>query len=501
MNLPAGFDPRRHTPAVIQKITESHGPGWEVEAIDPSGKRLTAVRQVEITEAHHADADTMILGLAQGTKPSDGDKIAARFEDAHPGWFLVDFEPFVGQATMRRLTANERRAREAIATGLRVKPWDVKVKAARGGGFNVGLPRSYEPGKQDEKLQEIAESVVGKVGWYVKTDPAKLAAQIIPGERPMFEPAYTYPVDAKIDKFALPIGLTLPEPGDRHDSLEVDLDDNVGLLLQGLAGSGKAQILSDRIPVPVSERFPDGWATIGELANGDEVLSPTGEIVPLAGFSDIHYEDTYEVELDDGQITTVGAQHSWEVSSYSARTRHYQRGRKYPDEPIHDATINRLTHLLETVEPGTYGTVADIAELASVPASRIYQTINDNDLTEAVVAEHTHAGGAYSTRQIRRYNVAAAAEIFRAEGFGQDITGRDGQNWANVRELAFAVGLGTKERVLAKVRDRLRRHEVPYRTVTERIEHKESLIRRSIKMYPVTEVLKGVISFYQASRG
>src|SRR5690625_7865028 len=66
VNLPAGFDPRRHTPAVIQKITESHGPGWEVEAIDPSGKRLTAVRQVEITEAHHADADTMILGLAQG---------------------------------------------------------------------------------------------------------------------------------------------------------------------------------------------------------------------------------------------------------------------------------------------------------------------------------------------------------------------------------------------------------------------------------------------------
>src|SRR5699024_2081977 len=40
VNLPAGFDPRRHTPAVIQKITESHGPGWEVEAIDPSGKRL-----------------------------------------------------------------------------------------------------------------------------------------------------------------------------------------------------------------------------------------------------------------------------------------------------------------------------------------------------------------------------------------------------------------------------------------------------------------------------
>src|SRR5690625_7138793 len=39
VNLPAGFDPRRHTPAVIQKITESHGPGRSEERRVGNAKR------------------------------------------------------------------------------------------------------------------------------------------------------------------------------------------------------------------------------------------------------------------------------------------------------------------------------------------------------------------------------------------------------------------------------------------------------------------------------
>src|SRR5690606_28453757 len=109
---------------------------------DSANNRLTATRYAQVTETSTVADDTLVLGLARGTKPSDGEKIAAKFEDAHPGFRLTKFDPYLGQATMTRLPAKVVRAREAVRVALGVKPWDVQVRATRDGGFEVELPPS-----------------------------------------------------------------------------------------------------------------------------------------------------------------------------------------------------------------------------------------------------------------------------------------------------------------------------------------------------------------------
>lgn len=241
VKLPERFDERKpsHTEAVLAKLAEKHGPGWEVEAVDTEAGSLIATRQAANTQVA-AQGDQMVLGLARGTKPSDGDRIAAKFEDANPGYTLTLFDPFVGRAVMTRLTEDEVRCRGAVATALGVKPWEVQIKRAADGAFNVQLPRTYTPSKHYDKLVEVAEAVVGAPGWYVRADAAKLTARIIPGERPMFAPAYAYPFRSKPDVFRIGIGQTLPAPGEQSRTLAVNLDGTVGLLVQGLAGSGKS---------------------------------------------------------------------------------------------------------------------------------------------------------------------------------------------------------------------------------------------------------------------
>lgn len=499
VNLPANFDARRHTQAVLAKIADKHGEGWEVESIDSANNRLTATRYAQVTETSTVADDTLVLGLARGTKPSDGEKIAAKFEDAHPGFRLTKFDPYLGQATMTRLPAKVVRAREAVRVALGVKPWDVQVRATRDGGFEVELPKSYSPSKHYAKLVEVAEQVIGRPGWYVKANAAELTARIIPGERPTFEPAYPFPIDAPIDMFRLPLGRTLPAPGEEATTLKVNLADNVGLLLQGLAGSGKAEVLTNRVPVPVSARRPDGWATIGDLTNDDVLYGPNGEVVQVAGFSDIQMDDTFDVTFDDGQVVRVGAEHAWEVSSYESRTRHYQGDRKHPGG-VFAPVVKRLRALLQETEPGTYGTVADIAALAGVPTPRVYATVASNDMAELTVATN-QPGGSHSIRKVRHYDAEKVAALLREEGLGQDLTAKASGRWATATELAFAAGLGTEERAVNKVRHRLRKHNVPYRMVTQRVEHKASLWSRAQKVYPVTEVLKGLISFYEDARG
>src|SRR5690625_7589503 len=114
---------------------------------------------------------------------------------------MTRFEPHLNHAVLEQLDEEVVRARGAVANALSVKPWLVQAASRPGGGFVIELPKTYMPSKHDEKLTEVAETVVGAPGWYLDIDPKALRAQVIPAEPPSFEAMIRYPFDRAIPEF------------------------------------------------------------------------------------------------------------------------------------------------------------------------------------------------------------------------------------------------------------------------------------------------------------
>ncbi|WP_375000095.1 hypothetical protein [Aeromicrobium sp. CTD01-1L150] len=248
VNLPTGFDPNRHHANLLAKVIKSKGEGWEIDSIDLEGQVATLSRHVAVTEVTKAERpDVLDVGLSRGTKPSDGDKQAAKLADQNPGYEMTSFEPFLGRATLTRLSEAEIRCRGAAAVALGVKPWEVQVRSRADGGFDLELPRSYMPSKHDDKLTEVATGVVGRHGWYVDINVAELTAHIIPAEPPTFPAAIDTPADrieaAGPDIF--PVGRALAAAGgDVGREICVNWADSSFLLVGGVPKGGKSVVLT-----------------------------------------------------------------------------------------------------------------------------------------------------------------------------------------------------------------------------------------------------------------
>ena len=148
-------------------------------------------------------------------------------------------------------------------------------------------------------------------------------------------------------------------------------------LLAGVTGAGKVTSLTTRIPVPISGRFPDGWATVGTLDYGDLVYTPAGTVTPIVGFSQISVEPVYEVEFSDGQIVEAGAEHLWKVSSASSRAGHTpgnKNRRNSPQAAARAKKVADLRALAAATGPGLVAPLSDIASIAKAGLSLVHRT-------------------------------------------------------------------------------------------------------------------------------
>jgi len=500
MRLPQGFDANQLTGEPVASklrnlIANRFGDGWEIDEVDHSQHALLLRREIEID-----DLPSITVPLPTTVRPGDADKTQTRLEDEYQGYTLTAFDAYRRTATLTRLTADEVNARGMVANAMRVKPWEIGVSTRGDGGFDFNLP-TYVPSEHDKRLDEVATRTVGRPGWYKRVDMHNLVLSIIPGELPTFPPAYPYPASGgKHHIFEVPIGVALGGDGEPNWDLSIDMDGNSGAIIQGLAGAGKAEVLTNRVPVPVSAARPDGWASIGDLTNDDEVLGPDGLAVPVAGFSDVSVQDTFDVTFDDGQVVRVAADHAWEVTSHRSRSTYRARLGTFSRAGGLTARIAHLDALAAGTAPGTFATVTDLVRLCDVPRGRVTAAIRDNEMAKVTIEVAVDRGRG-SMRRVRRYEGRQAAAHLREIGLGQDLTGRPSLGWATAKELAFALGLGTEPRAVEKVRNRLRTPRVDSIERVEFVEDAVSQRERAVGAYPVTEVARRLADFYRDVAG
>lgn len=93
-------------------------------------------------------------------------------------------------------------------------------------------------------------------------------------------------------------------PGEGVDDVELDKSN---ILMIGPTGSGKAQPLSAKVLTPT------GWTTMGRLAVGDAVLTPTQETATVTGVHPQGIKDSWRITFEDGRSTLCSEDHLWEV--------------------------------------------------------------------------------------------------------------------------------------------------------------------------------------------
>lgn len=215
------------------------------------------------------------------------------------------------------------------------------------------------------------------------------------------------------------------------------------------SGCGKEQELISYLPVPISGRFPDGWAMNRELVEGDLVYTADGATTRILGFSEILIEPVYNVLFGDGQVVEVGGDHLWKVSSAAsraARTPLKTTARK-ARELGRNTTAGRLRELAAEVGAGTVAPLDDIARLAGFHELSLYQM----DLPITELATIRNLPSKKKSKQFDMNPVAAwlGSSKSRAGGVitfaGKTLTieeagqlGLAGQ-WLTMREMTDAV--------------------------------------------------------------
>jgi hypothetical protein len=236
------------------------------------------------------------------------------------------------------------------------------------------------------------------------------------------------------------------------------------ILLAGVTGAGKSQPLDSRVPVPVSDRFPDGWATIGELEIGDPVFAADGTPTPILGFSDIVEQPVHTLHFDTGESVDCGPEHLWKVSTAASRRVRTPNVNRARDERFQTlmARSARLRELAERAQAGLLASRPDLAALSGLSLTTVHRLLPE---TLAVKVDVPHG------RKVDQVSiddlVPRLEEIIDARGSVKIVESTIGRpqlavlpagGWLTIREITeVLLGRSSSRNERDRVKDLVRR--------------------------------------------
>lgn len=214
-------------------------------------------------------------------------------------------------------------------------------------------------------------------------------------------------------------------------------------LVAGASGGGKGAPLWQPIPVPVSERFPTGWATVGTLEVGDLVFAATGVPTRVVGLSEIFERPLCRVHLSDGQVIECNPEHLWKATSARIRDTHAPRAsvrtaRANAALASRAACVRRAAARVGAGQMATLPTIARVAGYHPLSLHNMGLSI-DELATRALIPTGRHAR-AFSTEDVARHvDRAGGATVCGVQLSGRGI--RDTFHGEYVSARAFSEAL------------------------------------------------------------
>lgn len=258
------------------------------------------------------------------------------------------------------------------------------------------------------------------------------------------------------------------------------------------------------MPVPVSTKFPTGWAFDRQLEVGDHVLTPSGDVTTIADFSEVFKGDMYELVFSDGQTVRADAGHLWAVSSRSTRKRDgsvTHIGKMADVDRRASAQAKRLRGIAAAISPGTMGTGNDMSRISGVRAPVLLRFVRAAGMVSVQVDVAVRPAGTASVPRRRvRFDSAAARRALdelaatKNDAFTERMDlgafAAVGASLMTARELVLACGLGVpaSQDVKAMVR-RLTKAGVRSVRDTHTVIMFSIENVRTVEAFPVREVL------------
>lgn len=202
----------------------------------------------------------------------------------------------------------------------------------------------------------------------------------------------------------------------------------------------KSLSLDTMLPVPVSERFPSGWARNDELVEGDLLYTRSGSTAEILKFSPVFAsERMYRVSFDDRQTVDADADHLWLVSNAASR-RKFNSAR--PTRLVGSQMTAHIASLLTDLPSGTLATPAEIGALIGRHAAYVLMLgtklgldryVRSADGTVAPYDRNLRRGTA-----ARRYSVDVAIRILhdRSQFDDADRLSTLAGQWLSARNLS-----------------------------------------------------------------